>query len=178
MPQVLKPSLGLSVFFCKMGPGLSRNGDWRTMEGGQSWACGRWRGEGGALLGLETTPHHSPGSCTLSPPQRPLATYLLTDETQRHRPVHEGHDQHHEVVQQPEALLELGPPHQVALQEGRWGSGGQAAMQTPAPRPAGLRTDKAGVARAQSASASTEPPRDSGSRRLSSPPHPKTPGSQ
>lgn len=47
----------------------------------------------------------------------PCTTYLLTSEAQRNDPVHHRHSQHHKVGQQPQVLLQLGLPHQVALQE-------------------------------------------------------------
>lgn len=50
-------------------------------------------------------------------PQNHLTTYLLAKETQGHSPVHQGHSQHREVGQQPQVLLELGPPDQIALQD-------------------------------------------------------------
>lgn len=66
-----------------------------------------------AQLHLHVTPS------TLSQSQSPRTTYLLTSEAQRNNPVHHRHNQHHKVGQQPQVLLQLGLPHQVALQETR-----------------------------------------------------------
>lgn len=78
------------------------------------------RAAGRAAPGMRT-PGHSTGSLHNHQDShylisQPLATYLLTQEAQRHSPVRQRHGQHHEVGQQPEVAPELGPPNQVALQ--------------------------------------------------------------
>jgi len=61
---------------------------------------------------------HLPVTPTMLPPsQSPHTTYLLTSKAQRNDPVHHRHNQHHKVGQQPQVLLQLGLPNQVALKE-------------------------------------------------------------
>lgn len=106
-------------------------------EGRQSWAAGRWwQGLGTpAPFTWAVGPTHAPSARELpAPRQTLLTTYLLTDETEGHDPVHQGHEQHHEVGQQPGVLPELGPPHQVALQK----------RQRLTPRPCTRTTGEAG----------------------------------
>lgn len=78
-----------------------------------------------AQLYLRVTPTVMPRS------QSWCTTYLLTSTAQRNSPVHRGHNQHHKVGQQPQVLLQLGLPDQVALQE----MGGVSRSQAQGIRP-------------------------------------------
>lgn len=152
---VLVPSPGLSASFCKMGHGPTA----RWLTGGlRGWA------EPGRGQATQSSPLPTPSHRT---------TYLLAKQTQRHDPVRERHDQHHEVGQQPGVRPELGPPNQVALQEGQGVSGraGGPADTSPTASPSlPAHTGEAGAARAGPLWRPVWPPRDTGSKKLSFPP--------